>query len=608
MPSRQIFQFILVFQFIYSVSAQAVKSPFEHWKESGLTFEEAVGGILLPNCYRSEGGFLGCLAALNSLGRNFETPVMLIPNTLIGDPDVPQGERWKRLNEAFSLVKLPTESPQLSPYQAFQKQKKEDQKIVNREKEIFDFVSRTGAGFDFQLAFEQFYREVQANKKNVGKIEFITGVAINEGLKFQMDPHTRIAPTSTFEEMSQEQSISGVGMVFSQRKRDIVVSSLTEGGAARTSGKIKKGDILLAYKLNRKSEWVSTSDKNLEEVVGHVRGPENTTISMRFQRLDLIYEVTLTRKKITFPNVVIKKVNNLGTTYGYIRLGSFMDDSGCKKIRDGIRLLEAEKAKGLIFDLRDNGGGLLTQAQCIAGLFVGPKVVVGVKSLKEENSPIEFEKSISVEALERYNARSIGGRLRILGEVLFSRVLESMSVVRPNKQKDLGTKQTNLPLAVLIDAGSASASEVVSGALQDHQAAWIVGERSFGKATVQGVTPLKSYPKLTLALTIARFYQPSGRTNQVVGIQPDFVVPYKPDATEEERFSPREEDQYVNPLPPVGPAWSQSRPQLVAQIEDCRRAQRWAEDKYRAANLEVDEDVDFQKWSAEEILFCSGAR
>ncbi len=167
-------------------------------------------------------------------------------------------------------------------------------------------------------------------------------------------------------------------------------------------------------------------------------------------------------------------------------------------------------------------------------------------------------------------------------------------------------------MVTLIDGGSASASEILAGAFQDHQRSWIVGDRSHGKATVQG--PDTSYPlsqkhkQVILYSTIARFYQPSGRTNQLVGILPDFSVDPTPNATAMEKYTRREEDNYTA-LPSVGNRWKQPRKAEIEKINQCRAARaaagNSADQHFQSQSEQATVAPDYRLLVAQDILSCS---
>lgn len=220
--------------------------------------------------------------------------------------------------------------------------------------------------------------------------------------------------------------------------------------------------------------------------------------------------------------------------------------------------------KGIIFDVRSNGGGLVDQATCIGGLFVGKKTILQSKDIRNGQLGAEFTQYVSEEE-----------------------------------------QITQLPMTILINGGSASASEILAGALQDYQRAWVVGTTSFGKGTMQGGGQLIHDPTLVLFQTIARFYQPSGRTNQMVGIQPDFQVYARPDMTDEEKIENREIDLTPTALPAIGPEWVQTRqPEIDAIQSRCASDRLKALDVYNAKMKDIGA-ADYQLLSAQEILNCA---
>ncbi len=240
----------------------------------------------------------------------------------------------------------------------------------------------------------------------------------------------------------------------------------------------------------------------------------------------------------------------------YIRLRSFSNIADCAEIAVSLVDLQQKGARGVILDFRGNQGGIVNEAVCIGNLFIGPETIV-----KEE-------------AIDTKEVRSLG------------------------KKRDA---LTDLPMITLINAKSASASELVAGALQDYRRSWIAGERSFGKGTVQA--PQDFAPDGTnrildvqIKQTIKRFYQPSGRTNQIVGITPDFPIDPKPNATEDDRFAIREVDLFDNALSSLGDPWLQPRPARVAKIQACARTRGTAQSKASPA--------DYQLSVAQDLLDC----
>ena len=189
------------------------------------------------------------------------------------------------------------------------------------------------------------------------------------------------------------------------------------------------------------------------------------------------FDVTLTRSVIKIETVKSKLVDNVG----YIRLSQFAEstDDGLRKALDALKKQGGNKLEGFVLDLRNNPGGLLDQAVAVSGDFLESGEIVSTRSRKTEDT-------------QRFNAHG------------------------PDRAG-------GLPLVVLINDGSASASEIVAGALQDHKRAILMGTRSFGKGSVQTIIPLPN--RGASRMTTARYYTPSGRSIQAVGIDPDIKVP-----------------------------------------------------------------------------------
>jgi carboxyl-terminal processing protease len=252
-----------------------------------------------------------------------------------------------------------------------------------------------------------------------------------------------------------------------------------------------------------------------------------------------------------------------------------------------VQALAAQGAQALILDLRANPGGIVQEAVCMGGIFVGNQKIVEMKRFSDQ-------------ATREVNENAPGHPYFPLDD-------------EHTRFTTLPFYTTDLPMVTLINGSSASASEILSGALQDYKRSWLVGDRTYGKASVQindkpfSITdqlPLFEEPKMTLFSTEARFYQPFGRTNQIVGIVPDFSVDPIPHATEEQKFVLREADSYTNALPAVGAPWVNPRSAEIATISQCVKATGTAEKMYDAHK---DDTIrgDFQVYSAEDILKCA---
>jgi len=328
----------------------------------------------------------------------------------------------------------------------------------------------------------------------IGTVEkyYVDDLTINEiidkaikGLMANLDAHSSFLDAKSFKEMKIQTSgeFGGLGITVGMRDGALTVIAPLEGTPAYKAG-LKSGDIIL--KINDKS----TLNMTLDEAVSLMRGKPKTEITLTIVRKNepKPIVVTIVRDIIKIESVYTKKV---GSDILYIRVVSFD-----KKVVHDIKkaLTENPHAKGLVIDLRNNPGGLLDQAVGMVDLFVDKGVIVSQKGrVKDEN--------------QVYKAHSKG------------------------TYKDI-------PIVVLVNGGSASASEIVSGSLQDHRRAVIVGEKTFGKGSVQIIMPINKSE--ALRLTIARYYLPSGRTIQAVGITPDINVSFGKVTVEEDHFSLKE--------------------------------------------------------------------
>ncbi len=319
--------------------------------------------------------------------------------------------------------------------------------------------------------------------------------AIN-GMLSSLDPHSSYLDEKDFKYMTEQTSgkFGGLGIEITMEQGVVKIISPIDDTPAFKAG-LKPGD----YITNIDGETII--GMTLNEAVDKMRGKPGTKVKLTIRRLnEKPFEVTLKREEIKTQSV---KSDVKDEDVLYIRIGSFSEDvdKDIKKLFEKETKKRKTPFKGIVLDVRNNPGGLLDQAVAVSGLFLGKKEVVSTKARNDEDTL-------------RYSSK--------------------------------GEDITNgLPIVVLINSGSASASEIVAGALQDHKRAVIMGEKSFGKGSVQTVVPLGE--KSAMRLTTAKYYTPSGRSIQATGIEPDIVVhPAKlEEYTDEYEFS---EAEYTNAL------------------------------------------------------------
>jgi len=295
--------------------------------------------------------------------------------------------------------------------------------------------------------------------------------AIN-GLLQSLDPYSSYMSPEIFQEMQTETSgeFGGLGIEVSMEAGVVKVITPIDDTPASEAG-IKAGDYIV------KIDNVQVQGKSLSEAVDLMRGLVGTDIELTVRRRGVKKALTfnITREIIEVQSV---KSDLLENNIGYIRLTSFNDNSSDQIKKKIKKLKENENLKAFILDLRNNPGGLLTQAIKISDFFLDNGEIVSTKSRKKSENRKWFA-----------------------------------------RKGDITDGKT---LVVLINYGSASASEIVAGALKDHKRAIILGENSYGKGSVQSIIPLKN--KGAIRLTVAKYYLPSGKSISEVGVSPDIEV------------------------------------------------------------------------------------
>ncbi|MHB1016175.1 MAG: S41 family peptidase [Desulfurivibrionaceae bacterium] len=314
------------------------------------------------------------------------------------------------------------------------------------------------------LVQENYVDEVDSQKAIEGAIK---------GMLATLDPHSSYMKPDDFKELQVETqgSFTGIGIEITMKDNILTVVSPIEGTPAFAKG-IKAGDKIV------KIGDEQTQDMSLMDAVKRLRGPKGSEVTISIYRKGWtdIKEITLIRDIIPIHSV---KAKMLEPGYPYIHIANFQAQTTAD-FKKALADMEKEgKIKGLILDLRNNPGGLLDQAVKIADIFIDEGVIVSTKGRVKEQNTVFY-------------AHANGGKYKF-------------------------------PLVVLVNEGSASASEIVAGALQDHKKAVIIGAQTFGKGSVQTIIPMDN--GAGLRLTTARYYTPSGRSIQATGITPDIVVP-----------------------------------------------------------------------------------
>ena len=311
--------------------------------------------------------------------------------------------------------------------------------------------------------------------------------AIN-GMVHGLDPHSDFLDAEAFKELqiSTQGKFGGLGIEVGQEDGVIKVISPIEDTPAFRAG-IKSGDLII------KIDDTFTRGLSLSKAVEKMRGKPGTQIVLTVARkdVDVPLTFTLTREIINFKSVRAKVIE---PGYGYLRVVQFQERTGEDMVKALKDLYKQGDLQGLVLDLRSDPGGLLNVSVGVAAAFLPPDALIVYT-----------------------DGRTPDARMRL--SATRSDYLRGRS---DDYLKDLPPAAKRVPMVVLVDGGTASASEIVAGALQDHKRAIVMGAQTFGKGSVQTILPLG--PNTGLKLTTARYYTPSGRSIQAKGIEPDIAV------------------------------------------------------------------------------------
>jgi carboxyl-terminal processing protease len=329
---------------------------------------------------------------------------------------------------------------------------------------------------DHYQALKQFSQVLDLIEKNyvqeVNRTDLIHGAI--QGMLNSIDPHSTYIDLEKFKMMQEEfqGEFGGIGIQIGVRDKRLIVIAPIEDTPADKAG-LKAGDVILEI------DGVSALDISLEDAVSKIRGPKGKAVELTILRKDSQAPEKITIVRGTIPLISVK-TKELEPGYLHVRLTDFKANTTEDLHRKLQEYTASKELKGIVLDLRNNPGGLLNQAISVTDTFLRDGLIVYTQGRDAKSRRDETASKQSTDVV--------------------------------------------CPVVVLINSGSASASEIVAGALQDRKRAILVGERTFGKGSVQSIMPLSDGS--AVKLTIALYYTPNGRSIQAAGIEPDLELPF----------------------------------------------------------------------------------
>ena len=384
------------------------------------------------------------------------------------------------------------------------------------------------ADYDSLRRFSQILDMVEQYYVNeVSQKELLDGAL--KGMLENLDPHSTLMTEKEFQEMQENTSgeFFGVGVEITMENGQVMVVSPIEDTPGHRAG-LRAGDTIVAV------DGEFTMDMSLSEVVSKMRGKRGTEVELQVLHKNSSQPVTMRITRDAIPLVSVKS-RELEPGYWWIRLTRFSGHTSEDLAEELKKARDKGEVKGIVLDLRNNPGGLLDQSVAVADQFLRDGVIVSMRGR-------------DASADRSFNARS--------------------------QASDM-----DCPMVVLVNAGSASASEIVAGALRDQKRALILGEQTFGKGSVQNLIPMAD--GTGLKLTVARYYTPSGKSIQAEGIKPDFEILWEnPREEEAPAFSFREKDL------------RRHLEQKKAQKDDAKKSGKKADKKQAEEEAKADEVKD----------------
>jgi carboxyl-terminal processing protease len=534
-----------------STQAAAIDTQVtDPWAATGLDFSFIEKRLKTEACYRSETRFLSCMGAVQRLlERGKQRMQMRLPGDGRAETGVTIGAQFG------SLLLVETQPLQRTTPVDFAEEVRASRTRLSDWRQLYR--TSTEKDIDFSQLRKWLLAEVVEPKHRSS----YAAAAINGYLSIE-DAHAKIMPAKLVKgepggeapgnAKAGSSRYSGIGVAVELIGNTPTVSRVLPGGPADKAG-LRKHDLLLAI------DGAPFEDVSMQATLNRLRGPEGTQLDLQFKRGQALHSVRVVREEIAVKNVVSSVIDEDVFDWGYLKVHSFVEQNTCRDVGRELDKLLDEKVSGLILDVRDNAGGRIDQAVCVADLFLDANLVVlELRSISEKR--------------------------------------------RPHKMRTRFLKRTGLPLVTLVNAGTSSASEVLAGALRDYRRSLLLGERTFGKGTIQTTRPWDRSGSIMQFSTTARYYLPSGGSVQRVGLEPDLHVPQQPGSDSDRQLVLRLEDLYPTTPPSSAPGPLQSRAAPEQLSLACLTSEAGGGRNRREDS--IDRFADYPLYRASELLSC----
>ena len=471
---------ILVLTFTLNLNA---KERYEYWEDIGMGLGHLQTYYINNTiCNKSNISKLRCIYSLNKMISTNEQVVILPPVGIIQLQNVPF-KQMKRvesviIKKSFSHIVKMKDLPKGLRLKDYYRSENELQMSVIKTWDYY--LARVSTFFDADSILKDFETTVkmysQFRQINVGAA--VKG--IESGLVLSNFDHVSIHPKAWLNRKltQSKQSYSGAGLTLEIQDNKITITQIVSNSSAEKVG-FKINDIIVSV------NGTLVSGTNLKEFSRKISGEDGKAIQIKVSRSGKEIDLAVILAEVTRYNVESKVLTKGSHKIGYISIETFLSKSVALDVKNAVLNLQRQNVKSLILDLRDNGGGLMGQSLEIVNFFI-PKGLktVGSKHVRRKKDPIRY-----------WHTKS--------------------------------DPISNLPIVIIQNSASASASELVAGILKDHKRAIVIGDRSFGKGTMQAPYDLKNINDAMAYLTTHRFYLPLGTSNQLVGITPHLRVESK---------------------------------------------------------------------------------